>query len=423
MAFRVAKITTRLVEALQPGETVADSALPGLMVRRQKSHARIYFVRKAYRGARHYVKIGEHGTCGWTEAKARQKAQIIIGSILEGNDPSSERLAADAMPNLSAWIETYLDNQRGILKPATIATYEGFVRNHIVPKDGNGRLLPGCLGRLKVNRVTRADIQALHKRLSETPRNANHILSFLSAIFAEAQRVGYLAETAHNPARKIKRYAERKRERFLNDAELNRLGEALREAEIGRGEDPYAIAAIRLLLLTGCRRNEILTARWEWVDFERGLLNLPDSKTGKKSIHLSPASLEVLASIPRTGNPFVIAGRKEGQRFIGLRRVWVRIRTAAELEPTTLPNGKLENVRLHDLRHSFASLSASGGASLLMIGKLLGHSNPSTTARYSHLLDDPLKRVSENVGNRLSAAFKPMAEQSARQIVALPRKG
>jgi integrase len=178
------------------------------------------------------------------------------------------------------------------------------------------------------------------------------------------------------------------------------------------------------LLVTGCRRDEILSARWEWIDFQRGLLNLPDSKTGSKSVHLSPAALEILSSIPRVeGNPFVIVGRKQGQRFVGLRRVWVRIRTAGNLAPTTLPNGKMEHVRLHDLRHSFASLSAAGGASLLMIGKLLGHANPATTARYAHLVDDPLKRVSDNVGKRLSAAFKPTDQQIAAEIVPLPVRG
>lgn len=418
MAFRKAKIATKLVEALQPGEMIADSALPGFMVRRQKSDARIYFVRKAQRGSRHYVTIGEHGVGGWTEARARQEAQLIIAAILKGKDPSAERSHARAMPSLSEWIETYLGNQRGVLKPATLSNYESFLRNYIAPKSESGHLLPSCLGRLKLDQVIRAQVLSLHRKLGDTPRNANHILSFLSAIFAEAQAAGYLPETAPNPARRIKRYQERRRERFLDEAELVRLGEALHTAEINGSEDAYAIAAIRLLLLTGCRRDEILNARWEWIDFERGLLNLPDSKTGSKAVYLSPAALAVLSAIPRVdGNPFVIAGKKEGQRFVGLRRVWVRIRNAAKLDPTTLPNGKLEHVRLHDLRHSFASLSASGGASLLMIGKLLGHSNPATTARYSHLLDDPLRRVSESVGNRVSAAFKPAAERIAAEVV------
>jgi integrase len=418
MAFCKARITTKLVEALKPGEMVADTALPGFMVRRQKSDARVYFVRKGWRSSRHYVTIGEHGMNGWTEARARQEAQFIIAAIMKGGNPSADRNHARAMPSLSEWIESFLDNQRGVLKPATLSNYKSFLRNYIAPKDEAGRLLPSCLGRIKLDQVTRTEVLGLHRKLGDTPRNANHILSFLSAVFAEAQAAGYLPETAPNPARKIKRYQERKRERFLGEEELVHLGEALHAAEIEGSEDAHAIAAIRLLLLTGCRRDEILTARWEWIDFERGLLNLPDSKTGSKAVYLSPAALAVLSAIPRLdNNPFVIAGKKEGQRFVGLRRVWVRVRTAAKLAPSALANGKLEHVRLHDLRHSFASLSASGGASLLMIGKLLGHSNPATTARYSHLLDDPLRRVSESVGNRLSAAFKPPGERIAAEVV------
>lgn len=140
-------------------------------------------------------------------------------------------------------------------------------------------------------------------------------------------------------------------------------------------------------------------------------------------MHLSPAARELLSSIPRVdGNPFVIVGRKEGQRFVGLRRVWVRIRKAANLAPTTLPNGKIEHVRLHDLRHSFASLSAAGGASLLMIGKLLGHSNPATTARYAHLIDDPLKRIADNVGKRLLGALNPADRPGTAEVVGFPAK-
>jgi integrase len=417
MTFRKAKITTKLVEGLKSGETVADSALPGFMVRRQNSDAQVYFVRKAFRGTRHYVTIGEHGANGWTEAKARQEAQVIIAGILKGRNPSSERMRAKAMPTLSEWLDSFLGNQRSVLKPATVANYESFGRNYIAPRDDAGHLKPGCLGRLKLDHVTRAEVVSLHRKLAQTPRNANHLVSFLSAVFSEAQAAGYLPEAWANPARNIKRYAERKRERFLDEAELTRLGDALRTAESEESEAPYAIAAIRLLLLTGARRDEILSARWEWIDFQRGLLNLPDSKTGSKAVYLSPAALKVLVGLPRVqGNPFVIVGKKEAQRFVGLRRVWVRIRTAANLAPTTLPNGKLEHVRLHDLRHSFASLSAAGGASLLMIGKLLGHSNPATTARYTHLVDDPLKRVTENVGNRLSATLKP---RGTAEIVAL----
>ena len=202
MSFRKAKITTKLVEGLKPGETVADTALTGFMVRRQKSDAQVYFVRKAYRGSRHYVTIGEHGANGWTEAKARQEAQFIIAAILKGGNPTGDRVRAKAMPTLSEWIEAFLANQRGVLKPATIANYESFLRNYIAPKDEAGHLKPGCLGRIKLDHVTRAEVLSLHRRLAQTPRNANHLLSFLSAVFAEAQAAGYLPESANKPCPK-----------------------------------------------------------------------------------------------------------------------------------------------------------------------------------------------------------------------------
>jgi hypothetical protein len=187
MTFRKARITTKLVEGLRPGETVADSALSGFMVRRQKSDAQVYFVRKAFRGTRHYATIGEQGANGWTEAKARQEAQLIIG-ILKGGNPTSERVRAKAMPTLSEWLDTFLANQRGFLKPATISNYESFARNYIAPRDDAGHLKPGCLGRLKLDHITRAEVASLHRKLAQTPRNANHLVSFLSAVFSEAQR-------------------------------------------------------------------------------------------------------------------------------------------------------------------------------------------------------------------------------------------
>ena len=187
---------------------------------------------------------------------------------------------------------------------------------------------------------------------------------------------------------------------------MARVGDALEKAEQDGSADRFAIAALRLLIFTGCRRDEILGARWSWVDFDRGFLNLPDSKTGAKPVHLSPPALDVLRALPRIeGNPYIIVGAKAGQRWVNLRKVWVRIRKSAAIEPTVLPNGSVQEVRLHDLRHSFASMLASGGASLPMIGRLLGHSNPQTTARYAHLADDPLRRLSVEVGDRVASAL------------------
>src|SRR5215472_5257044 len=196
-------------------------------------------------------------------------------------------------------------------------------------------------------------------------------------------------------------------ERFLSEAEIARLGEAL-EAEAEATGDPYPAAAIRLLLLTGCRRSEILGLRWGWIDFERAMIFLPDSKTGRKPVYLNAPALEALARLPRqAGNPYVICGHRDGSAYVGLDKVWRRVREAA----------KLHGLRLHDLRHSFASIGAAGGNSLLILGKLLGHRHVATTERYSHLSADPMRQAAETIGQRIKAA---LAREAAANVVALP---
>ncbi|GBF27660.1 tyrosine recombinase XerC [bacterium MnTg02] len=415
MGFRTAKITTDLIERLKPGETVSDIGLPGFMVRRQKGKAFIYFVRKFVRGTRHYVTIGEHGVEGWTENRARQEALLILASLRRGYDPAAERMKARGMPTLAAFADSFLEGHGLSLKPKTLKDYRWLLKNHIAPKTQDGILKPGCLGRLKLDQVNRTAVAALHKKLRNKPRTANYMLAFLSSLFSEAQLSGLLSEETANPARKIKRYPERHRQRFLTEAELDRVGEAMSSAEADGSEDPYALAAIRLLILTGARLKEILTLRWEDVDFERMCLYLPDHKTTtttlapSKVIHLSPPALDVLSHLPRVdGNPYVIVGAKANSHWVNLQKPWVRIRQAAQLTTKTLPDGKIENVRLHDLRHSYASIVASGGATLVMIGKLLGHTQPLTTLRYAHLVDDPLKRVNDKAGYRVAAALWPL---------------
>src|SRR4029078_7886666 len=178
---------------------------------------------------------------------------------------------------------------------------------------------------------------------------------------------------------------------------LARLGDALREAEKDRSCSTWVIAAVRLLSLTGARLSEILTLRWEHVREEHKSLMLPDSKTGRKAIHLNAPALALLQTIPRLeGNSYVICGEKAGQHLVNLENPWRRIRKAATLD----------DVRLHDLRHSFASVAATGGQSLVIIGKMLGHSKATTTARYAHLADDPVKAASDAVGRHIAAAME-----------------
>ena len=199
-------------------------------------------------------------------------------------------------------------------------------------------------------------------------------------------------EGHRNPAARLTRFKERSRERFLTSDELARLGDALVAATI----DPFAIAAIRLLILTGARLREILHARWEHVDFERGIIFLPDSKTGKKPVFLNAAALAILADMPRLdGSPHVFPGKKDGVPRDGLDRPWSAVRKAAGLD----------GLRIHDLRHSFASIGAGASLGLPVIGKLLGHTQAATTARYAHLANDPVRQAVETIGATISAAM------------------
>jgi integrase len=267
------------------------------------------------------------------------------------------------------------------------------------------------------------------------------VLAVLSKMFNWAERHGYLPDGT-NPCRHVEKYRESKRERFLSEAELAHLAVALAEAENNGSESPFAVAAIRLLIFTGARRGEILGLRWESVDLERAMLRLPDSKTGAKVIYLAPPALEILASLLRIErNPYVIAG-KGGEHWKVLKKPWRRIRdratvsiwadsddervsdsvanlaidlkrtptvsevrVGAEKEDIDLPTG-LADVRLHDLRHTFASVGAAGGLSLPMIGRLLGHTQAATTQRYAHLAADPVRAANEAVAQRIATAMK-----------------
>jgi integrase len=287
-----------------------------------------------------------------------------------------------------------------------------------------------AIGSKRIIDVQRAVLARLHGKLVGTPYEANRALALISAMWNWAARRGEVA-LADNPSKGIERYPEHGRERYLTSVELARLGAALNEGEtIGLPYaideekpaakhapkpdkrrtklDPFAVASIRLLILTGARLREILDARWEHVDLER-VIFLADSKTGRKPVYLSAAAQSVLASLPRvSGNPHIIAGEREGAPRADLKKPWAAVCRATGLE----------GLRLHDLRHSFASIGAGASMGLPVIGKLLGHSQAATTHRYAHLDADPLRQAVETIGATISAA---MDEGKAGNVVTLPK--
>jgi integrase len=311
-------------------------------------------------------------------------------------------------------------------KPTTAAFYQHLLDKIIGPE----------LGATKVDKLTRGAVARLHGKLSATPFQANRMLAVLGSMYAFAARGGVVPEGT-NPARKIENFAEHRRERFLTGDELERLGAAIREAETAgipwevdeaapkakhlakqknrfTKIDRYAAAALRLLLFTGARLREVLHLRWEHVDLERGLLFLPDSKTGRKTLVLNAPAMAVLAELPRVGS-YVIAGDRVGsdneRPRADLKRPWATIAKRAGLD----------GVRLHDMRHTYASFGAGGGLGLPIIGKLLGHTQAATTARYAHLDSDPLRRASEAIAGRIAAAMGEAPSKGA-EIVRLNRR-
>jgi integrase len=270
-------------------------------------------------------------------------------------------------------------------RPGSVQSDETLFRLHILPR----------LGSMKVNAIDRKDIAQLHHAMRDLPGAANRTIALLSKMFNLAEKWG-LRSDGSNPCRHVEKYKERKIERFLSNEELAQLGEVLNEAERTQTEMPSAISAIRLLLFTGCRLSEILTLQWDEVDTDNHCLRLRESKTGAKVVFLPPSAVEVLNAIERQDdNPHVIVGAKHGSHLVNLQKPWRRIRAKAGLE----------DVRIHDLRHSFASMAAASGLSLPMIGALLGHTQPQTTQRYAHLAADPMKEAAAVTGSRIAEAL------------------
>lgn len=385
------RISKRTVDAIRPHGTdvyLWDDQLRGFGLKVTPSGSKTFVVQ--YRlngriGRTRRVKIGTLGAL--TADQARAQAKKLLGSIATGGDPAEERTRLRAQMSLGVVVDLFLEQHVDAkLKATSAAEYHRLLRLHVPPALRSRALVD----------VQRSDIAKLHLSLRDKPYQANRLLAVLSKVFSWADLHGLRSEVT-NPCRHIDRFRERKRQRFLTEPEIARLGNALAKAERDRMASPWAIAAIWLLILTGARLSEIRTLRWSDVDLTRRRLMLPDSKTDEKMIHLSGGAIDVLRSLPRQdNNPYVICGDKAKACLVNLQKPWRRIRHLAGLD----------DVRIHDLRHTFASVAAAQGVSLQMIGGLLGHANPATTARYAHLADEKLAETNDEIGASIATSLQ-----------------
>ena len=375
------KISKRTVEALEVQNRDVDhfdDDLKGFGVRVRPSGRKTYFVMMRHKCVMRRFTIGSHGAV--TAEAARLKAKQIISDLAIDKNPTAEQDAVRNSVTVRSLGERFIDEYVPChLKPSTAGEYKRCVEIFINPE----------IGTMKLISIERTDIAKIHHQLRHIPYQANRVLGVLSIMFNLAESWN-LRPAFTNPCRGVKKYKEKKRERFLSREELGRLGEALRiEEEFA----PSAVACIRLLLLTGCRLGEIQTLKWSYLDLDTCLAFLPDSKTGRKTLYLGSVAVKLLHSIPRRqANPYVISGDVEGQHLTDMQKPWRRIRKLAELP----------NVRIHDLRHTFASSGVALGQGLPIIGKLLGHSQPQTTARYAHLAASPALEVADKISESLA---------------------
>ena len=381
------KLTKRIVDAAEVGAAeyfIWDDDIPGLGLRILPSGRKGYVVQ--YRAGRRSRRMSLGPSTVLTCEQARNRAISIIAAARNGEDPAAERDAGRKAITVKELAERFDREHISLrVKPSTAKEYRRNLERFIVP----------ALGRLTVIDITRADVAKFHHELRHIPYQANRCLEVISKMFSLAELWG-LRPDGSNPRKHIKKYPEEKRERFLSAAELRRVGEVLREMDVEGVELPSAILAVRLLILTGCRLNEIMTLKWEYVDFTDKVLRLPDSKTGAKVVHLGQPSIELLKAAERIeDNPWAITGTLEGKRLSDLQPFWQRVRARAGLK----------DARLHDLRHTFASTAVAAGQGLPMIGKLLGHTQVQTTARYAHLAADPVKSAADAVAGSLQQAL------------------
>lgn len=396
---KLSKRTVDAAEIRNKEYIIWDDGFPGFGLRIFPSGKKSYLFQYRHHGRTRRIAIGSYGA--WTPDKALKRAVKLRDDVNDGRDPSSERHAIAKDISVSALCDIYLGTGCEHKKPSTVETDRGRISRHIKP----------LLGHLLVRAVSSADVEAFVKAIVAGKTAGDHktgkrglarvrggrgtatrTVGLLGGIFTFAQKFKLRTD---NPVRNVTTPKYRKRERFLTIEELGRLGKALSHPA-SMAMNANVVPVIKLLILTGCRKSEIMKLQWSEVDFENGYLDLADTKTGARKIPLNDQALSILRARPMVaGNPYVFPAASGSGHFTALQDGWQKVRAAANVP----------DVRIHDLRHSFATILAKDGNSLLMIGKLLGHRDLRTTQVYAHLVDESQRDASQRAGRTIAASW------------------
>ena len=391
------KLTQKMVQALTPpasgNRVYYDDEIPGFGARITSNGVVSFILEYRSNGRHRRYTIGR--AIDLTVLAARERAIQLRGKILDGIDPLQQRIEANSEPTMNDLAKDFLERYaRAHKRASSIRNDRQMLEKIILPK----------IGTIRIRAITRRDIETLHHGLKQTPYRANRVLALLSKMFTLAVEWGWRAD---NAAKGIPRYPEDRRESWLTAEEIEELLEALNNYS-----DQSAANAIRLLILTGAREGEVLSATWDQFDLKRGTWTKPSHHTKQKKIEYTPLSksaLQLLRYMNSERTSSSLFPGVNGSR-VTIRRPWVQVCKAAGLaRPEQIP-GKREkfltiwkpSVRIHDLRHTFASHLVSSGESLHIVGKLLGHTLPQTTARYAHLADRALR----DAANRFATELK-----------------
>ena len=379
------KLTNKKIDQLIPDTKsyiVWDNEIRGFGVRVNLNSKKTFILKyRVGQGRSARVRkpvIGTYGVMKVDEARKIARKWLLDAS--EGNDPKEVDKTSILLKD---FCNVYLQQHANIKKKlSSVIEDKRLMRLHIIPNFGN----------ICLKEITRAMITKHHQSMYQTPHGANRFLSLMSKMMNLAERWEYRPLNS-NPCRHIERYKEEGRQIYLSMEQIEKIGHVIKQME--QTESIFVLSAIKLLLFTGRRTGEILTLKWDYIDFENSKMNLPDTKTGAKSFFFSPTVKQILLNLPNKEG-FVFKSVLKDKRVTTVRHIWKKICKLA----------KIENVRVHDLRHTYASLAVQNGYSLPIISKMLGHADIKTTQRYAHLHDDPVNQAVEKIDQQLDNLFK-----------------